>query len=111
MQSRSTETQLPGSREQGCRESQRQISGTGGRTDWGNRVPRLHCHRAGLSKKAFLFVRNSGATPGGARAAGRRGSRFSSAREIRSIPGAGRPEQKSLLGRFAEHTKSVIDLS
>jgi hypothetical protein len=29
----------------------------------------------------------------------------------RSIPGVGRPEQKSLLGRFAEHTKSVIDLS
>jgi hypothetical protein len=34
-----------------------------------------------------------------------------SAWEIRSIPGVGRPEQKSLLGRFAEHTKSVIDLS
>ena len=31
--------------------------------------------------------------------------------EIRSIPGISRPEQKSLLGRFAEHTKSVIDLS
>jgi hypothetical protein len=40
-----------------------------------------------------------------------RRARFALADEVRMRATVGRPEQKSLLGRFAEHTKSVIDLS
>ena len=60
-----------GSREQGCRESQRQISTAGGRTEsrqQGKEVSESHCRRA-AARKAFLFVRDSGGVLGGCGAA------------------------------------------